>query len=190
MNFKIGTVLPLIISALVLMGVASVGIAAYDAFGRRQESEAFLKVNQISQLLLRSSGQWAVERGLTNAPLKSPDALADDRRAQIVKTRAGADQAFREAAERLRAVPAMKAAEKNIAEAESAFRAFEAFRGRIDENLVKPGSGRSPDVVEGFSPAITNLIEVAAKRREGSRRHSFGHVLGHRNPPVLNSIRM
>ncbi|MDI1263973.1 MAG: methyl-accepting chemotaxis protein, partial [bacterium] len=164
MNFKIKTVLPLIISALVLTGVASVGIAAFGALGRRQESEAFLKVNQISKLLLRSSGQWAVERGLTNAPLKSPDVLADERRAQIVKTRAAADQAFREAAERLRAVPAMKAAEKNIAEAESAFRAFEAFRGRIDENLGKPGSGRSSEVVEGFSPAITNLIEVAANK--------------------------
>jgi len=164
MNLRIGTVLPLIVSALAVMAVASAGLAAYDALGRRHESEAFLKTNQISQLLLRSSGQWAVERGLTNAPLKSPDALSTERRAEIVKTRAVADQAFRDAAQRLRVIPAMKAAEKQIAEAESAFQAFEAFRARVDENLAKPASGRTLEVVEGFSPAITNLIEAAANK--------------------------
>ena len=88
------------------MAIASAGYAAYEAYGRRQDAEAFLKVNQISQRLLQSAGQWAVERGMTNAPLKSPDALPAERRAEIVKTRAVADQAFREAAQRLRAVPA------------------------------------------------------------------------------------
>ena len=164
MNLRIRTVLPLIVSALAIMAVASAGFAAYDAYGRRQEAEAFLKINQISQRLLQSAGQWAVERGMTNAPLKSPDALPAERRAEIVKTRAVADQAFREAAQRLRDVPAMKGAEKNIVEAESAFRTFEAFRSRVDENLAKPGSGRTSEVVEGFSPAITNLIEVAANK--------------------------
>ena len=164
MNLKIRTILPLIISALAIMAVASAGFAAYDAFVRRQESEAFLEVNQISQRLLQSAGQWAVERGMTNAPLKSPDALPAERRAEIVKTRAVADQAFREAVQRLRAVPSMKAAEKQITEAESAFQAFEAFRSRVDDNLAKPGSGRTSEVVEGFAPAITNLIEVAANK--------------------------
>jgi hypothetical protein len=98
LNLRIGTVLPLIISALVLTAVAPAGFAAYDALGRRQDSETFVKINQTSQLLLRSAGQWAVERGLTNAPLKSPDVLPAERRVQIVKTRAVADQAFREAA--------------------------------------------------------------------------------------------
>ena len=164
MNLKIRTVLPLIISALAIMAVVSAGFAAYDAYGRRQEAEAFLKINQISQRLLQSAGQWAVERGMTNAPLKSPDALPAERRAEIVKIRTVADQAFREAAQQLRAVPAMKAAEKDIVEAEGAFRAFEAFRGKVDDNLAKPGSGRTSEVVEGFAPAITSLIEVAANK--------------------------
>jgi methyl-accepting chemotaxis protein len=163
-NLRIGTVLPLIISALVLIDVVPAGFAAYDALGRRQESEAFLKINQISQLLLQSAGQWAVERGLTNAPLKSPDVLPAERRAQIVKTRAVADQAFRDAAQRLRAVPAMKAAEKHITEAESAFQAFEVFRSKLDENLAKPGSERASEIVQAFAPAITNLIEIAGNK--------------------------
>jgi methyl-accepting chemotaxis protein len=161
-NLRIGTVLPLIISVLVLMGVATAGFAAYQAFGRRQDSEAFLKVNQISQLLLQSASQWALERGLTNASLKSPDPIPAERRAEITGKRAAADQAFREAVQRLRAVPAMKAGERQIIEAERAFRAFEGFRATVDENLVKPGSARTAELVEGFVPTITNLIEVAA----------------------------
>ena len=162
MNLRIGTVLPLIISALTLMGVATAGFAAYQAYDRRQESEAFLKVNHVSQLLLQSAGQWALERGLTNGQLKSPDALSDERRADIAKKRAVADQAFRDAAQRLRAVPAMKAAEQNVSEAESVFRAFEDFRSKVDENLGKPGSARTSELVDSFVPAITNLIEVSA----------------------------
>ena len=162
MTLRIRTLLPLIISALAIMAVASSGFSAYQAFGRRQDSEAFLKVNQISQLLLRSAGQWAVERGLTNAALKSPDMLSAERRGEIVKRREAADQAFREAAQQLRAVPAMKAAERQIAEAESTFYAFEAFRNKVDENLAKSGAGRTSDFVEGFVPTMTNLIEVSA----------------------------
>ena len=112
--------------------------------------------------MLQSAGQWALERGLTNASLKSPDSIPAERRAEISKKRAAADQAFREAAQRLRAVPAMKAGEKQIDNAERAFQAFEAFRATVDENLASPGPGRTAELVEGLVPEITNLIEIAA----------------------------
>jgi methyl-accepting chemotaxis protein len=160
-NFRIGALLPLIISALALMAMVSAGFSAYEAFGRRQESEAFLSVNRISQLLLRSAGQWAIERGLTNTALKSPDALPAERRADIVKKREVADQAFREAMPLLRAISAMKPVETQIDAAESTFRKFESFRGRVDENLAKPAGGRASEVVDGLVPVLTDLIEVA-----------------------------
>jgi methyl-accepting chemotaxis protein len=162
MNLRIGAVLPLIISALATMALVSAGGAAYEAFGRRQDAEAFLKVNQISQLLLQSAGQWAVERGLTNTALKSPEAVPAERRADIDKRREAGDRAFRQALPLLRAVPAMKAAEARIADAESAFQKSESFRTRADENLGKPGTARASEVVDGVIPAMTNLIEVAS----------------------------
>src|ERR1700716_247333 len=161
-NLRIGALLPLIISALALMAMVSAGFAAYQAFGRRQEAEAFLRVNQISQLLLRSAGQWAIERGLTNTALKSPDALPAERRADIVKRRETADRAFRDAMPLLRAIPAMKPVERQIEAAESADRKFESFRSKVDENLAKPGTGRVPEVMESLVPTITNLIDLAA----------------------------
>jgi methyl-accepting chemotaxis protein len=164
MKAKISVTLPAIVSALVMIGALSAGMSAYQAYEQRQQSEAFLEVNHISQLLLRSAGQWAVERGLTNAPLKSPDALPAELRPQIAETRQAADRAFSEAAQLLRGNPAMKSAESKISEAESAFQGFVGFRTRLDENLPKRGSERSPDVVESFSPTITKLIDVSGNR--------------------------
>ena len=164
MKLRIGTVLPLIISALALMLVVSTGFSAYDAIGRRQDAQAFLKVNQISQLLLQSAGQWAIERGMTNASLKSPDVLSPQRRAEIVKVRASADQAFRDAVQYLGAVPAMKAGGKDIADAERVLREFDSFRAKVDENLARPGAERTPEIVQGFFPTLTNLISVAGSR--------------------------
>ena len=147
------------------MAVASAGLAAYDALGRRQDFRILPQGQPDFATAVAERVEWAVERGLTNTPpLKSPGVLPAERRAQIDKTRVVADQAFREAAQRLGAVPEMKAAEKQVAEAESAFQAFEAFRSRVDDNLAKPGSGRASEVMEGFSPAITNMIELAANR--------------------------
>ena len=164
MSLKIRTVLPLIISSLALLLVVSAGFTAYDAMGRRQDTEAFLKVNQTSQLLLQSAGQWAIERGMTNAPIKSSDTLSPERRAEIIKVRASADQAFRDAVQHLSTIPAMKAGAKDIADAERVFREFESFRAKVDENLAKPGAERTPEIVQGFSPAATNLILVAGNR--------------------------
>jgi methyl-accepting chemotaxis protein len=163
-NLRIRTILPLIISALALLLVVSAGLTAYDAMGRRQDSQAFLKVNRISQLLLQSAGQWAIERGMTNASLKSSDVPSPERRAEIVKLRASADQAFREAVQRLSTIPAMKAGEKDIADAQRVFREFEAFRAKVDENLAKPGAERTPEIVQSFFPALTNLILVAGNK--------------------------
>jgi len=163
-NLRIGVILPSIISALAIMTLVSAGFAAREAFSQRNASEAFLTVNRISQLLLRSTGQWAIERGLSNGQLKSPDTIPAERRAQIDQARANADGAFREAAALLRAVPGMKAAETNIVEAESAVRAFEGFRRKVDESLQRPRSERPSEIVDGFAADITNLIDVAGNR--------------------------
>jgi len=163
-RLRIGVVLPSIISAVAIIAVVSAGFAAHEAFVRREESDAFLKVNRISQLLLRSAGQWAVERGLTNGALKSPDLAPAERREEIARTRAVADEAFREAATLLRTVPGMKAAETKVVDAERAVQAFETFRSKVDQSLGKPAAERSPEVVERFFSEITGLIEVAGNK--------------------------
>ena len=163
-KFRIGAILPTIIAALVLLGTASAGFMAYDAIVKRQEAEAFLKVNRIAGLLLRSAGQWAVERGLTNAALKSAEPLASERRAEIDRARAVADGAFRDAILEIRSVAEMSAAQKQIGEAEARFEALGRLREKVDANLPLQRSERTSEVVDGFVPAITEVIEIASNR--------------------------
>jgi HAMP domain-containing protein len=105
-----------------------------------------------------------VERGMTNAALKSPDPLAADRRTEIAKLRTSPDQAFRDAVLRLRAVGELKAAGPRIDEAEGALRSVEDLRRKVDENLARPAAARDAEVVNGLVPALTGLIDVAANR--------------------------
>ena len=58
----------------------------------------------------------------------------------------------------------MRAAEQRILEAENAFRRFQSFRGRVDENLAKPGPERETEVVGWICAASTELIDVAANK--------------------------
>ena len=130
MKAKISVVLPAVVSVLSLIGAISAGIAAHQAYRQRQDSEAFLNVNHVSKLLLQSAGQWAVERGLTNAPLKSPDPLPIELRGKVENSRRIADQSFTEAAAQLHTIPEMKPAVAQISEAEAAFQSFLGFRSR------------------------------------------------------------
>ena len=62
-------------------------------------------VNKISQLLLKSAGSWAVERGLSNASLNAP-AAADE---NVVSGAADQDVVAQTARDRVRAVVAEQA---------------------------------------------------------------------------------
>jgi methyl-accepting chemotaxis protein len=144
--------------------LASAGFIAYEAILKRRESEAFLKVNAVAQLLLRSAGHWAIERGLTNAVLKSPDVVSPERRAEIAKARATADEAFRQAALDISAVPEMTAGQRQIADAAAKFEALRLLREKADAGMSRPRVEREPDLVDGFVPTITEVIDVASNR--------------------------
>ncbi|MGT2441181.1 methyl-accepting chemotaxis protein [Bradyrhizobium betae] len=164
MNFRIATLLPLVIAGLVAMAVFSSGLTAYRAWEARRSSLSFLEANQIAQLLLRSGGQWASERGLTNTALKAPEPISPERLAEIAKLRAGADQAFDTAIRLWKQRPELNAAQPAIDVAERTFKSVQQLRAQVDANLAKPADQRVPDVVNGWVPAVINLVDVAATK--------------------------
>ena len=164
MNFRIATVLPVVIAGLVVMAVLSSGLTAYRAFQVRQGSLSFLETNQIALLLLRSGGQWASERGLTNTALKAPEPISADRHADIVKFRAAADDAFGNAIRLMKQMPDLDTARPSIDEAERTLRLVQDLRARADENLAKPAAQRDAQVVNGWVPALVKLVDVGATK--------------------------
>ncbi|NEW98396.1 hypothetical protein DY467_16585 [Rhodopseudomonas sp. BR0G17] len=161
MSLKIRVLLPLIVLALAATAMTLAGFEARDAVIRRRQSEAFVEVNRISQLLLKSAGRWALERGLSNAALNAPEPTDPERRADIAKARTSGDTAFAEALRLIGDVPQMKTGSAAITAAQRAQQDHGALRPRVDEAIAKPASARDPEVVRGTFGIITRTIDVA-----------------------------
>jgi methyl-accepting chemotaxis protein len=162
---KIKVILPVTISLLVSLQLAANGYNAYEAMQQRSEAVAFVKVDDTAGLLLTSAGEWAIERGLSNAGLHNKSPATEAARADIAKHRATADEALHQALAQMREIPAMRDGNRAIDDAEKAFATVKQLRSRVDEALTKDGDARAGNVANDFAPAITNLIAETAELR-------------------------
>jgi methyl-accepting chemotaxis protein len=139
-----------------------VGLAGFSGFRAIQVyrlNAVFLETDATTELLFKAAADLAIERGLSNAPLHLPDPLSAERRAEIVRVRASADQAIRDGMGRLRSVPEMASMLGAIEEFERSYRDFGGFRQRVDEALRASGASRPLDVVDKFAPTIAMLVD-------------------------------
>jgi methyl-accepting chemotaxis protein len=90
--------------------------------------------------------------------------VTSERRAEIEKARAIADEAFREALLDIRSIPEMAMEQRQVADAAAKFEALRVLREKVDAGLSRPRAERAPDVVDGFVPTITDVIDVASNR--------------------------
>jgi methyl-accepting chemotaxis protein len=162
---KIRYALPTAISLLALLLVAVTGYQAYDALKQREVAQQFVTVNEAASLLLTSTADWAVERGLTNGAMRAAAVADDPAIAAIVAKRTSADQAMSEALERLAAIPEMELGRQSIADATESFAALQALRGKVDAELKKPGAERNPELVSAVVPTVTKLIDRTSQMR-------------------------
>jgi methyl-accepting chemotaxis protein len=152
------TTLFCIVGTLGVLVVGFSGVGGYTAYRQYQAHTSFMETDRISEALLKLSADLAIERGLSNAPLHSPEALSSDRRGEIANVRASADKALPGILAQLRQIADLTEPKRALDEAESAYHDYMAFRGTVDENLVKPRQERSAEVVDTFAPTITNVI--------------------------------
>jgi hypothetical protein len=125
------------ILALMLVGLA--GFSGFRVIQTYRMNESFLDTDATTELLLKAAADLAIERGLSNAPLHAPDPLSAERRTEIERVRANADQVIRDGIGRLRSVPEMANALGAIDDFERSYRDFGAFRQRVDGALRAPG---------------------------------------------------
>jgi methyl-accepting chemotaxis protein len=162
---RIRIVLPGIVSILALLLLVVATQAAFEALERRAESEAFVDVNGTASLLLKSAGDWAVERGLVNAALNAHDAVSAASRDEIQRRRSAADQALRDALHSLKKFPQMRNGQQAIGDAERAFAAAQEIRSEADQAIGKGVSERRPETSEAWVPTITSLIDAVSRLR-------------------------
>jgi methyl-accepting chemotaxis protein len=114
--------------------------------------------NAITDLLIASGGNWAVERGVTFSALNADQAVMAKVRGVIDGRRAKADKAYQDAAARIANGSEFTGKEKLLRAVKSAFDKAVALRRQADAELGKPKARRNPSVAKQWLPTLSGLI--------------------------------
>lgn len=163
--FTVGRTLVGVVTVLTACVVAFASIEIAGTVQRTQDAAKIVDSTDVSDLLITSAGNWAVERGITNAALSAPDPAADDRIARIMSRRQAADDAFRNALDKIRSGPAFRGREQVIQRASRAFDEAVQLRERVDTALSRSKSERESEVMSAWVPSMTKLIMQSQELR-------------------------
>ncbi|MDP6352191.1 MAG: HAMP domain-containing protein, partial [Alphaproteobacteria bacterium] len=147
-----------VVGVFLVMTAALAGFKAVEAVRDLDIVGQADAANAISDLLLNSANNWAVERGVTNAALVGNEPIGADVREKIDARRATADPAFAEALKRLAETGDFGGKQELMTEATAAFEAAKAKREFADAELAKPKANRDMSNLGDWVPAMTALI--------------------------------
>jgi methyl-accepting chemotaxis protein len=159
------TILFSIIGVLSLLVLGFSGLNCFRSFEMSRAAQFFSDTDRTSELLLKAAADLATERGLSNAPLHSPDSLPAERRAEVAAAANSADRALGEGSRRLREVPQMANSISAIDQFDKTYRSYADFRRLVAQDLGKPLADRKPEIVDGFAARITGVIDQVTELR-------------------------
>lgn len=162
--FSLRNILLAITGILGITVITLAGDMALRMLHQRQLADAGREINEISDLLLKSAGAWAVERGATSTGLNGENPADEGLHTTIEAQRRTADTSFKAAIERIRNHDAATYAQL-IGTAEQSFASVEALRRSADGDLSRPKSARDQNLAKAFPANITSLIEKAQALR-------------------------
>ena len=160
------------ITIVLALGVAALStMDIVGSFGRSSSAEKMLQSTQTAGLLLESAGNWAVERGVSNAALAADAAVSAKRMSEIKSRREAADAAFTQALEQIEESHAFEGQASVLAEIEEAFTAAVSLRQQVDAALAKTKVNRDSGVTAEWVPTMTRLIMLSQELRERAEFH-------------------
>ena len=165
----IRTSLLAIVSLLSLSVIVLAGLELAKAWQNFMEARDISESNHTSDLLLSSAGDWAVERGVTNAALAGKDPVQNDTRKAIDARRSRADEAFSQAVKRIAEGPDFKDSDAIVAAVKEAHDRVTVLRAEVDMALRLPLEGRDTGLSERWVSASTVLIMASQRMRLASQ---------------------
>ncbi len=142
--------------------VATIAVFAFSsmmvALDDREIARRNTENNALTDLLVVSAGNWAVERGITNAALNNPNPVSSEFKDKILARREAADTAYRQAREGLSSHFARGDLEASALKTQEAYESVVALREQADAALAVEKSQRDPALVSGWLPGMTGLV--------------------------------
>ncbi|MBI3709468.1 MAG: HAMP domain-containing protein [Proteobacteria bacterium] len=164
MRITLKTTLFAITAVLTLLVVGLAGSIAMRTLDERAIANAGRQANAIGDLLLKSAGAWAIERGATNTALNANDPINGSQRETIDKQRQTADTSFRAALELLTGVQ-LGQKDRFLTEVNGAWDRLADARRQAERELGKARAERDQATVKAWVPAITSVIEATQRLR-------------------------
>ncbi len=142
--------------------VATIAFFAFSsmlvALEEREIAKRNTANNALTDLLVVSAGNWAVERGITNAALNNSDPVSSDFKNKILARREAADTAYQQARESLSLHFGFSELEETFQATEEAYKRVVDLRQQVDAALVQTKDQRSPALISGWLPGMTGLV--------------------------------
>jgi methyl-accepting chemotaxis protein len=154
-----------ITSALAVLVILAAGFNAWQASRSNLAATQVFESNAIADKLLEAAGQWAVERGRSNAALNGESAVAADEIAAINERRRTADGALDAALAMLRIAHGDRA---KLVDIDTARADVTRLRRLADTAFAKPRAEREAALAPQIVGALTKLIEATQRFRLAS----------------------
>lgn len=158
-KFTVKTSLLTIVAIMSIIVIQSMFVGAMQAWTTKQHAHVADQANHISDNLLKAAGNWAVERGVTNASLGAAATVTKNNRDVINTRRKAADEGYTVA------LSAIEESELSFADKDSLisqlkkkYAAVTSIRSKADLALTKMKDERDTDLLISFVPTMTQLI--------------------------------
>ena len=152
-----------ILGALVLMVATMIGAVTLWAWGEWSHAHTAVTVTDASTDLLKTARFWAVERGITNGALAAEAPATPAQMQALLKARADGNAALDAALARLHSLTFPSKAAL-LAALDKNRDVLNGLRQRVDADLKKDKSSRSPELSQWLSTVTRSISDVLSLR--------------------------
>ena len=158
-KFTVKTSLLSIVIILSLISLTEIIMQELDAMATSESIEISSQANGISDNLLKAAGNWAVERGVTNASFGAEGTVSASNQKTINERRQAADTAYKAALTQINESEIEFASRVNLLnQLKQNYDAVTAIRSRADSALRQVKSQRDADLMQNWVPTMTAVI--------------------------------
>lgn len=158
-KFTVKTSLLSIVILLSIIAIFETVLQQFEAMDTSSSMEVSSQANGISDNLLKAAGNWAVERGVTNASFGAEGTVSASNQKTINDMRQAADNAYKAALKQIKESEIEFAGKDSLlSQLKTKYNALTAIRSRADSSLRQVKSQRDEDLMESWVPAISAVI--------------------------------
>lgn len=162
MNIQQSLLVSLLVVNLFIIGCTTLGL--YESFHKKKVYEFSKESSRSIDSLLKSTGHWAVERGVTHSSLNSSTIVDNEMIGTIAQRRKNGDAAYNKAIKQIQSY-GFKGKDEFLTKLKKAYSQVLEMRKKVDRNIILPKIKRDTSLITSWMPTISELIILSQDLR-------------------------